>query len=255
MLIKLSQGKYQIRNYEQYRSVLCTWQQFIFIHLLAAAGLHGMLLSTNGHDPGAVFIPELEKWVWEDPTFNEEFILDCIGEPLSPLELLIYSISGKIDRITPLKSRGPDWDIAPYINLSECAPNNSYFTENGPFYYIRANLNNKSIDNPLWGPINVQFDLPDSPFSEIYLRVNEQIIFPQLGVKIVEIVELENGFKVTLDTSYPNHYKYLRKINNGEWIECANIDFLPLTTGMYSYRSIDLQNNHGVDAIVNLVKG
>ncbi len=252
MMIKLSQGKYQIRSYEQYRSVLCSWQQYIFIHLLSAAGLHGMVLSTNGHDPGAVYIPELEKWVWEDPTFNEEFTLDGISEPLSPLELLIHSVLGEVDRITPLKSRGPDWDMEPYINLSECAPYTSYFNGYGPIYYLRANLNNQFIDNPSWSAINVQYDLPDSPVSESYVRVNEQVIFPQLGVKIVGVIEAEDGFKVTLSSSYPNHYKYLRKINNGSWIECSGIDTLPFIPAVYSYRSIDLQDNHGIDAIVVL---
>ncbi len=254
MMIKISQGKYQIRNYEQYHSVLCSWQQYIFVHLLAAAGLHGMVLTAQGHDPGAVYIPEFGKWVWEDPTFNEEYILDGVGEPLSPLELLYYSALGEVDRLTPLKSRGPDWDMAPYINLSECPPYTSYFSGNGPIYYIRANLNNQYIDNPSWTAINVQYDSPDSPSSESYTRVNEQIIFPQLGVKIEEVVEKEDGFRVTLSSNYPNHYKYLRKMNNGEWAQCAAIDSLPLIPGVYSYRSIDLQNNHGTDATVVLVK-
>ena len=256
MMTKLAPGKYQIRNYTNYHAVLCTWQQYMFIDLLASAGLHGMQVRTDKHDPGAVFIPELKKWIWEDPTFNEEFTLDGNGDPLSPEELFTYSILGYVARLSPLKSRGPDWDMSPYINLSENYPYNSYFTYNGPISTMGAQINNRIIDNSSWKIDNVQLNtylFSSSTFSNYSTASSEQM-FPQLGVKIVEIKEVENGYQVTLDTSFPNHYKYFRQTNSGSWAECSSVDVIPFTPGFYSYRSVDMQNNHGMDAIVNLIK-
>jgi hypothetical protein len=252
MMIKVAPGRYRIRNYDAYRAVLCSWQQYFFIDLLAAAGLHGMQLRTDGHDPGAVFIPELEKWIWEDPTFNEEFTLDGIGVLLSPVEILLLSVQGDSNRLSPVKSRGPDWDISPYIDLSFI----SFIRVQGSLSAMGANINNRIIDNSSWKAVDVQFEtykFSTGPFSNYPTATLEQI-FPQLGVKVVETRQVANGYQVKLETSFPNHYTYFRRINNSEWIECSNIDVIPFTPGIYSYRSVDLQNNHGMDAMINLVK-
>jgi len=77
-------ARYRIRDIQSYHYVACTYQAIIANVLWAAAGLQGMRVTILDHDPAAVFIPELGRWVYEDPTFDEEYLLDGGGDPLSP---------------------------------------------------------------------------------------------------------------------------------------------------------------------------
>src|SRR5204862_3989792 len=94
MMVHVAGARYQIRDLQSYRYPICTFQVIMLNALWAAAGLQGMLISTVDHDPAAVFIPELGRWAYEDPTFNEEYLLDGSGDPFSPVDLLTYSSAG-----------------------------------------------------------------------------------------------------------------------------------------------------------------
>jgi hypothetical protein len=259
MLSKIGTGEYRIKDFESYRAVLCSYQAYIYISLLASIGLHGMQLSIEGHDPAAVFIPELGKWIYEDPTFNEEYTLDGNGIPLSPVELLSYSVTDDFNRLIPLKTIKPNWDSNIYINNLENYMCSYVSQRNNGFLLMGSQLRNDITDNVTWNFRNVQIaidGLDGSPFGdeEDYLRVSTSIAFPDLGVGIEKLIEVENGFNVFLKSSFPNHIKFIRKINNGDWKDCNDIDFLPLDDAVITYRSIDSEGFYGIDAIINIVK-
>lgn len=288
MLSKIDTGRYRIKDFDSYRAVLCTYQDYIYISLLAAAGLHGMQLATVGHDPAAVFIPEFRKWIYEDPTFNEEYTLDGNGIPLSPFELLFYSVTDDFNRLIPLKTVKPNWDSNIYINNLEDYMCSYTSRMNNGFLLMGAQQRNDITDNPFFMRRTVWVAIDDldrsqyrSPYGneEDYLRVsatvafpdlgvgfeklNEDeayqsvsatVAFPDLGVGVEKLIEVENGFNVSLKSSFPNHIKFIKKINNGHWQDCNDIDFLPLDEAVVTYRSKDSENFYGIDAIINIVK-
>ena len=50
-MVNVEGARYRIRDIATYRYVLCSYQDIMLNTLWAAAGLHGMLISTVGHDP------------------------------------------------------------------------------------------------------------------------------------------------------------------------------------------------------------
>ncbi len=84
MMERIGPARYRIRDLEDYRFVLCSYQSQMLIALWAAAGLQGMMVPTLGHDGSAVFIADLGKWVYMDPTYNEEYTMIGSSTPLSP---------------------------------------------------------------------------------------------------------------------------------------------------------------------------
>src|SRR6266704_6069729 len=115
MMAEVEGARYRIRDLATYHYVLCSYQDIMLNALWAAAGLHGMLISTVGHDPAAVFIPELGRWVYEDPEFDDEYLLDGTVDPLSPIDFLTFSSDGQANRLQPKKSAGPTFDPEPYV--------------------------------------------------------------------------------------------------------------------------------------------
>ncbi len=66
----------------------------VLITLANAMGYQGLLVSTIGHDTSAIYIPSLSKWVYQDATYNEDYIDARTGFILSPDELLEKSFEG-----------------------------------------------------------------------------------------------------------------------------------------------------------------
>jgi len=66
MMEHIGGARYRIRDIQSYHYVACTYQAIIANVLWAAAGLQGMRVTILDHDPAAVFIPELGRWVYED---------------------------------------------------------------------------------------------------------------------------------------------------------------------------------------------
>lgn len=257
MLLKIDTGRYRIKDFNSYYPVYCTWQDYIYISLLASAGLHGMQLRTNGHDPAAVYIPEWGKWIYEDPTFNEEYILDGNGMPLSPVELLFYSAGEGFHRLIPVKDILPDWDSNIYINNLEDVMCSYTSTMNAGFSVMGSQLRNNITDNLSWNMLQVQIAInglaATIPFGT-YLHVSRREAFPDLGVSIEKMYQIENGYRVFLKSSFPNHKKFMKKVNDESWQDCNDIDLLPLKDSVVVYRSLDAENFYGKDAIIAIVK-
>lgn len=264
MLVKINPGQYRIKNYDLYHGVLCTWQDNIYIALLAAAGLHGMQLRTFGHDPAAVFIPELGKWVYEDPTFNEEYTVDDNKIPVSPSELQYFARLGQYSRLSAKKNIKPRWDQYIYIdpkNSLEC----TYFERmsrlgalDKSFTIVGAEMNNRVIDEREWNwhsrmvVVNVE-GWDKSPFAH-YEPVSNLDAFPELGVKLAKVMQVDNMFKVTLMSSFPNHVQFWKRINNGGWQKCDSTDTLTMKKQNVTYRSTDAEGFYGIDAIIKIEK-
>lgn len=243
---------YRIRDVAHYKYVLCSYQDVIAIALWGAIGLEGMLLSTDGHDPAAVFIPELGKWVYQDPTYNEEFLLEGTTGVRSPLELLALSLAGAKDLLVSHKLRGPIWSPDIYID-ARVDPRATYFGDNHPNGMTRmgSQLNNDSPTTPgfLTRLVQVRVPVLEWPFNDEtkYVQVDPSTAFPHLGARITFVAANENHIQLGLDTTHPHYNLLQRRIDNGDWEPVSQKDVLRRSQirqdgSVVRYRSLD---SHG----------
>jgi len=240
---------YRIRDLSSYKYPICTFQVIMLNALWAAAGLQGMLTSTIAHDPASVFIPDLNQWVYEDPTFNEEYALDGTGQPLSPVQLLDYSSDGSAGRLRPVKFAGPSDDPEPYV------PTESYVGEhpNG-MLIMGSQLNSQVVRIGGWSTRLVQIEMPQlataplpwsNPLS--YVPVPASVAFPLLGPTLDQVEEQDSVFIVHLSSTFPNATRFERSFSGGDWQSASPVDVLPVGQCVVEYRSVDdLGNYSGV---------
>jgi hypothetical protein len=253
MMVHLGGARYQIRDLESYQYTFCTFQDIVLNSLLAAAGLHGMLISTVGHDPNAVFIPELGRWVYEDPTFNEEYLLDGEGEPLSPTDLLAISSAGQGSRLRATKLQGPSFDPQVYVeDLSYVAQ----YPEG--MVIMGSQLYNRVVGAGAWANRLVQIDVPrladEPPFNNVsvYDRVTADVAFPTLGVVVQQLEVQDSVHLIHLSSTFPNHARFERRVNNGDWEAVASLDILPVGGCRVEYRSVDDLESVSTTALVDV---
>ncbi len=233
----VSGALYRIRDIDNYHFFLCTYQTVLVIKLWAAAGLQGLLLQVNGHDPAAVLIPELGKWIYEDPGYNNDYILDGLGDALSPTDLLSLSYNGMVSRVVPSRVSGPAYDPETYVQ------NRTYVSAINPNGYriVGSRMYTYNVPNPTpWGRV-VMIDVPDlptSPFSA-YPRVTADVAFPSLGVVVTGMSSVDSVFVLQLSSTYPNHQRFERRVEGGIWESVTAQDILPLGACRVEYRSID----------------
>ncbi len=251
MMVHVTGARYQIRDIESYRYVMCTFQDIMLNALWAAAGLHGMLASTVGHDPAVVFIPELDRWVYEDPTMNEEYLLDGAGDPLSPQDLLALSSAGEANRLYATKLPGPTFDPQVYI------AGMTYLTNGYPsgMVIMGSQVYNRVVGIGGWPTRNVQIDVPqlalESPFN-LYDRVTAAVAFPTLGVVVQQVQVQDSVYTVGLNSTFPNHEHFERRLNGGTWGRVEAVNVLPVGECRVEYRSVDTVGNVGVTAVIDL---
>jgi hypothetical protein len=246
MMVHVAGARYQIRDIASYRYVLCSYQDVMLNALWAAAGLHGMLISTVGHDPAAVFIPELGRWVYEDPEYNEEYLLDGVGDPLSPVDLLRFSSNGDAGRLRAVKGMVPTFDSEIY------AAHDTYMNEGHPdgFVIMGSQLNNAVVETVVVGtgdwPVRyVQIDVPrlaaESPFNDSirYARVSATEAFPTLGPTVEQVAVDDSVHVVRLSSTFPKHQRFERRLDGQNWESVGDVDVLPVGSCRVQYRSID----------------
>lgn len=141
LMEQVARGHFRIRDIRSFRYAYCTYQAAVLQVLWASAGFQSMMLSSNGHDPAVVFIPNI-GWVYSDPTFNEELRVSGRSKPLTILEILESIKRDDRKNIFPLKGidenrSGPLWDTEQYI-----APDVTYLkVVPSGFSYLRALMN------------------------------------------------------------------------------------------------------------------
>jgi hypothetical protein len=250
MMVHLGGVRYQIRDLQSYHYPICTFQAIMLNALWAAAGLQGMLGSTLAHDPAAVFIPDLNKWVYEDPTFNEEYGLDGVGNPLSPAELLEYSSAGNATRLQPVKFPGPSDDAESYI------PTASYVGEhpNG-MIIMGGQLNSRVVGIGGWPIRLVQIDVAGLasaplPYSNPleYVPVTPRDAYPLLGPVVDRVEEQDSVYLIHLSSTFPDAERFERRLDPGEWETVSPVDVLPVGQCLVEYRSIDGAGNYSATA-------
>jgi hypothetical protein len=252
MMEHVAGARYRIRDLETYRYVLCSYQDIILTTIWAAAGLHGMLISTVGHDPAAVFIPELGRWVYEDPEWNEEFVLDDAGDPLSPTALLELTSAGQAGRLTPRKLPGPVFDPETYVATD------SYLNYSAGILLMGSQLNSRIVGIGGWPMQYVQIDVPmlerEPVFSDTkrFVRVQPQDAFPTLGVVVQQVTMQDSVFVVHLGSTYPSHDHFERRIDDHAWEMVSNIDVLPVGACRVSYRSVDVVGTYSATAVLDV---
>jgi hypothetical protein len=254
MMVLLGGARYRMRDVETYRYVLCSYQDIILNALWAAAGLHGMLISTIGHDPAAVFIPELGRWIYEDPEFNDEYLLDGVGEPLSPVDMLARSSAGDAGRLRATKHVGPGFDPEVYI------ANEAYISTGqvGGMPIMGSQLNNRVVGIGGWHMRYVQIDVPrlaqEVPFNDsiVYARVTPEEAFPILG-PVVEDVRVEDSvYVVHLSSTFPSHQRFERRLASQNWESVGDVDVLPVGATKVEYRSVDAAGRVSASAILDV---
>jgi hypothetical protein len=253
MMVHIGGARYRIRDIEAYHYPICTFQAIMLNALWAAAGLQGMLSSTIDHDPAAVFISDLNKWVYEDPTFNEEYALDGAGDPLSPTELLQSSSTGDAARLRPQKMPGPSVDPEPY------GANHAYIDEHPAGMTIMGSqLNNRVVGVGGWSTRLVQIDVPQLASSPLpysnpntYAPVPAQYAFPVLGAVIDSVEVQDSVFVVHLSSTFPDHARFERRLG-ATWATVSSVDVLPVGQCRVEYRSIDSQGNYSATTIVDV---
>ena len=253
LMVHVSGAQYRMRDIESYRFFLCTYQTVLAVKLWAAADLQGLLLQVNGHDPAAVFIPELGRWVYQDPSYNNEYLLDGSGEPLSPTDLMSLSQNGMVSRAVPARISGPSYDPTVYIQDETYV---SAINRRG-YLIVGSRMYTYNVPNPTpWGRI-VVIDVPDlanSPFSNplAYPRVTAEEAFPILGVVLASLRTDDSVFVVQIASNYPNSQRFERRIQGGSWGAVTEGDVLPVGACRVEYRSLDPMGNISASAVLDI---
>jgi len=246
MMVHVAGVRYQIRDLLSYRYPICTFQTIMLNALWAAAGLHGMLVSTLGHDAATVFIPELGQWVYEDPTYNEEYLQDGTGNPLAPQDLLGITSAGQMSRLQATKMPGPNFDPQPYI------PRASYVGEHpGGYVIMGSQLNSHVVGIGGWPTRSVQINVPQlaqySPFNNplAYPPVLAAVAFPTLGVVEQQLQTQDSVYVIQLGSTFPSYQgtRFERRVNGGAWQSVGSIDVLPVGQCRVEYHSLDAVGN------------
>jgi hypothetical protein len=254
MMVQVAGARYRIRDVASYRYVLCTFQDIMLNALWAAAGLQGMLISTLDHDPAAVFIPEFGRWVYEDPTYNEEYLLDGVGDPLSPIDLLTLSEGGNAYRLQSTKGPGPTFDPQVYITGL------TYFSNGHAdgMVIMGSQLNNRVVGIGGWPSRQVQIDVPELaaywPFNQplAYPPVTAAVAFPTLG-PIVDDVHIEDSvYVVRLSSTFPNHQHFERRLEGQDWQGVSDADVLPVGACRVEYRGVDAVGSVSASTVLDV---
>jgi hypothetical protein len=211
-----------------------------------------MLLWTYAHDPAAVFIPELGRWVYEDPSYNNDYLLDGIGDPVSPADLLMLSTNGTGSRARPNRILGPSYDPEVFVQdwtYLTAIPNGMVFMGALIFKFDKSTP---------WSGRFVQIDVPAlanfSPANNeaLFPRVTVPEAFPALGVVVADMRRDDSVFVVRLTSNYPNHQRFERRVQGGEWEAVAADDVLPVGACAIEYRSIDGVGTSSAVAILDV---
>jgi hypothetical protein len=253
-MVRVAGARYRIRDVASNRYVLCTFQGIMLNALWAAAGLHGMLISTIDHDPAAVFIPELGRWVYEDPTYNEEYLLDGAGDALSPTEVLAVSSAGEGNRLRAEKLPGPTFDPEVYVQTA------TYINVGHPdgMVIMGSQLNGRVVGMGGWNVRLVQIDVPRLASQPLfndtltYARVSDVVAFPKLAPVVDALSGQDSVYVVELASTMPNHQRFERRLDGQTWETVSAIDVLPVGAARVEYRSVDAVGSTSASAVVHV---
>jgi hypothetical protein len=254
MMVHIAGAHYRMRDIESYRFLLCTYQTVIVNTLWAAAGLRGMLLWTYAHDPATVFIPELGRWVYQDPSFNNDFINDE-GDLLSPADLLELSRNGMAGSARPVRIAGPSYDPETFVQ------NQTYFRpfpQGFPFMGAMVFKYQGDPNPTAWTGRFVQIDVPElenySPANDEsqFPRVTPVQAFPTLGVVLQDVRTEDSVIVVRLGSNHPNPQRFERRVQGGEWETVPAENVLPVGACSVEFRSVDDLGTYSTSAIVDV---
>lgn len=246
MMAKIGPAEYRIKKLtedssdpEVYRTALCTYQAEMLITLAASIEIHGILVSTYGHDTCAFYLPEFAKWVYMDPTYNEDYVWTSTGTELrppeqqegsvaSPWELYMASTAGVMrDVFLAAKIPGPSWEITVYADSADDS-RATYLGDSNAYGWIvmGSNLVQEYAD-----PFRTNLVVYDAPFfyehpddpAAIALstrqRVSDmEIVFPALGVSIAGTTQIDQtSTLITLASNWPYHEHFEIPDAYGVW--------------------------------------
>ena len=144
--------------------------------IYAAAGFQGILVSLNGHDALAVYLPSLAKWVYQDASFNERLNIGPL-EAASPAELLAASQDpATFVQITSVTGSGPQWDPAPYADHLDL----TYFITSRPplMTYLRSHLQGNLLGGVTVMKTVLVAGSTNDPAAALYPEAAVDVAFP-----------------------------------------------------------------------------
>ena len=246
MMAKIGPAEYRIKKLiedtgdpEVYRTALCTYQAEMLITLAASIGIHGVLVSTYGHDTCAFYLPEFAKWVYMDPTYNEDFVWASTGNELrppdqqagnvaSPQELYMASATGMMrDVFLAVKLPGPSWETTVYADSADDS-RATYLVDNNAYGWIvmGSNLVQEYADpfrtNLIMFDAPFFYEHPDDP-AVIALSTRQRVsdmelVFPSLGVSIAGTTQIDQtSTLITLASNWPYHRHFEMPDAYGVW--------------------------------------
>jgi len=192
--------------------------------------------------------------VYEDPTYNEEYLLDGSIGPLAPADLLSLSLGVGTGRLHASKLPGPTFDQEIYIATATYI-NDGHATG---MVIMASQLNNRVVGIGGWSTRFVQIDAPGlaaaSAFNDTtqYPRVTASVAFPVLGVVVQQIRSEDSVYVTQLSSTFPNNQAFQRRAAGRAWENISATDVLPFGACQVEYRSLDAEGNASATAVLDI---
>lgn len=268
MLEKVGTAQYRIKQLTEnsddpndpnvYRTSLCTGQGQMVLALANALGVYGSLISTTGHDTFAFYLPDYRKWIYMDPSYDEDYLNAYTGQPASPEELYIASTlgTGTKDFIVA-KIKGPTWDPEVYADPAD-HPRATYFGDGHPKGFTAMGNNLLQVLQPEFNVNLLQYDAPifyNNPTDPATVGLSKRnriydmsILFPVLGVSVADSTQLdERHIQIKLASNWPSHDHFETLATDGSWQPLTTDPVLTLGDSPIQVRSV---NNAGITSQV-----
>lgn len=232
--VNAATGHYRVTSWASYRVALCTYQDVALGALLAGAGLLSCVVRTTGHDPLATWVPSVGRWVYNDPTYNECFVVN--GLPATPVELSQVGNAGATNsRMLTTTVDRPTWAARAWIVDAE-STKNSYRTDKGALAWGFVGAYLRDVAG------RARYVLVDSPAARAAaLPWHEygaaEVVYPDLGCR-ASVRRTAAGTEVRLTTAQPRAVRFERQVGAAAWQTCGASDSLA-RDGSASYRSVD----------------
>jgi hypothetical protein len=261
---------------------MCQQYAVVLMEALSAAGYQARHVNLFAHETNEVFVPDLNKWVLEDPTdsFNLYQYRTTDGLPINCLEQHRYfleengyspshpinwmtipywryqdqqSTSLPLDYSTPISRSGkepPQHRLASFFRIT---PRNNFLSMPTP----RPAMQGRS--NWPWNGYVHWYDRSTPRKIQYYLHTDrESDFYPTLGSVQCDLMatDTEGEVLVSLITFTPNFKTFEVQIDDGEWRDSGNPFRWTLQPGAVNslrMRSVNMMNVRGVPSSIRTI--
>lgn len=257
MMEHVAGSRFRIRNLTTHRYALCTFQAMMAVALWNAAGFHASLVQSVDHDGAAVFVPDLGRWVWQDPTHNEDFVDAVTGSPLGTMRLQVLSARDSLAYARSVRIQGPVWDRETYVNPARygCCTYTRLSTR--ALTVVAQQVRNRQAGQDGWR--TATYFVSSARAGGFVPRGARpapvrQDIFPLLGARVDSITSLGTVALAHLGSTFPETARYEMRIGAaGPWTAVSNPVALPPQACDFRFRPLDSSMRPGAAAMIRRV--